>query len=63
MVDSAETTARETETRLAALDLFNPAPRSAFHFLTTDAPERFARVAGYFLSDPPPPESPELVAL
>lgn len=63
MVDSAETTARETESRLAALDLFNPAARGFFRFLTTDAPERFARVAGYFLSDPAPLESLELVAL
>jgi glutamate racemase len=63
VVDSAETTAKAVQARLAAQDLFNPSPRSLFHFMTTDAPERFARVAGYFLSDPRLPEPPELVAL
>jgi glutamate racemase len=63
VVDSAETTARAVESRLAGQGLFNPAPRNVFHFLTTDAPERFARVAGYFLSGPLAPESLELVVL
>jgi glutamate racemase len=63
MVDSAETTACAVEAQLAALDLFNPTPRHTCRFLTTDAPDRFARVGGYFLSDPIPPESLELVIL
>ena len=36
---------------------------SRLHFLTTDAPERFARVGGLFLGMPLDPDSLELVAL
>jgi glutamate racemase len=63
MVDSAETTARAVQNRLTASGLLNPAPRRLRRFLTTDAPDRFARVGGYFLAEPIPRESLELVTL
>jgi glutamate racemase len=63
VVDSAEPTALTVQAELAARDLFNPEPRGLVHFMTTDAPERFSRVAGYFLPGQPLSEAPELVAL
>jgi glutamate racemase len=64
LVDSAATTAAAVERLLREKDLVRgtgsvTAPR----FLSTDAPERFARVGQIFLGTPIPPESVELVDL
>ena len=64
LVDSAATTAAAVERRLKENDLARgpgtaPAPR----FLSTDAPDRFARVGEIFLGTPIPPQSVELVDL
>ena len=75
LIDSAATTAEAVEDRLRQLDMLRPpqptgnsaSPGNDFrpqvHFLTTDAPERFARVGGLFLGRPLDPESLELVVL
>lgn len=51
MVDSAATTAQAVKEELARLRMLRPEtePDGALHFLTTDAPDRFARVGGLFL--------------
>jgi glutamate racemase len=64
LVDSAATTAAAVNRLLKENDLAHdagspPAPR----FLSTDAPERFARVGQIFLGTPIRPESVELVDL
>ena len=78
LVDSAATTAEAVEERLRELDLLRPAqaadasragPRSdadilsCLRLLTTDAPERFARVGSLFLGMPLDPAALELVTL
>jgi glutamate racemase len=70
MVDSAATTAEAVEHELTRLSLlrpledFYPEPSSSLTcFLTTDAPERFARVGGFFNGQPIREESLELVVL
>lgn len=68
-VDSAATTAEAVEQELTRLGLLRAAPDSpasggaGIHFLTTDAPERFARVAPFFTGSPIPQECLELVVL
>lgn len=64
LVDSAETTAAAVERKLRENDLVRrngppPSPR----FLSTDAPDRFARVGEIFLGTPITPDSVELVDL
>lgn len=70
LIDSAATTAEAVEEELRRLNLLRPEaslpkedPRDRLHFLTTDAPERFARVGGLFLGMPIAPERLELVVL
>lgn len=73
MVDSAATTAEVVEQKLRALHLLNPAGTEGasspdarpgtMHFLTTDAPERFARVGSLFLGSPIQKDNLELVSL
>ena len=79
LVDSAATTAGAVEEELRRLNLLRlaPAPETwagqgaspeespsdRLHFLTTDAPERFARVGSLFLGMPITPERLELVVL
>jgi len=62
LVDSAATTARAVEQRLAKRGLFSSSggPSS---FLATDAPDRFARVGEIFLGSAIDPGSVELVDL
>lgn len=64
LVDSAAITAAAVERKLRETDLARgsasaPPPR----FLSTDAPDRFARVGEIFLGTPIPPRSVELVDL
>ena len=72
LVDSAATTAEAVEQKLKKLNLLQPscqppsqtdAPPASLHFLTTDAPERFARVGSLFLGMDINPDQLELVAL
>ena len=68
MVDSAATTAEAVERELARLCLLRPEEAAGMAppdlcFLTTDAPERFARVGAFFIGQPIPKESLELVVL
>ncbi|MCL1939061.1 MAG: glutamate racemase [Desulfovibrionaceae bacterium] len=74
LVDSAATTAEAVEQELKRLDLLRPdaidskggheeTPFDRLHFLTTDAPERFARVGSLFLDMDIAPEQLELVTL
>ncbi|MDR2669940.1 MAG: glutamate racemase [Desulfovibrio sp.] len=70
IIDSAETTAEAVEEELTRLDLLrrpddsrDTPPCERLCFLTTDAPERFARVGGIFLNTPLDPENVELVSL
>ena len=70
LVDSAATTAEAVEGELARLNLLRPentgnAPEAEpdLRFLTTDAPERFARVGAFFIGRPIPEEKLELVVL
>jgi glutamate racemase len=74
LVDSAATTAEAVEQELKRLDLLRPdsidtkggheeRPFDRLHFLTTDAPERFARVGSLFLDMDIAPEQLELVTL
>lgn len=69
MVDSAATTAEAVEKKLDRLGLLRPAGDAGVkepgrtRFLTTDAPERFARVGSLFLSSPIQEEDLELVTL
>jgi glutamate racemase len=63
LVDSAATTARAVEQRLAKRGLFNPDGGGAHSFLATDAPDRFARVGEIFLGQAIDPGSVELVDL
>lgn len=64
LVDSAATTAKAVEEALDRHNLRRPehAP-GTISFLTTDAPERFAKVAGIFLGRDLRPEEVELVSL
>ena len=68
-VDSAATTAEAVEGELARLGLLRTPKSGAtsgeaeIRFLTTDAPERFARVAPFFTGSPIAQESLELVVL
>ena len=75
MVDSAATTAEAVEDELTRLGLLHPANDGAeenrerpdgagrLRFLTTDAPERFARVGSLFLGARIDPAIMELVVL
>ena len=78
LMDSAATTAEAVEERLRELDLLRPAQTadvsganpssdadilSRLRLLTTDAPERFARVGSLFLGMPLDPAALELVTL
>lgn len=72
LVDSAATTAEAVAAELARLGLLRPvgasapdaaALRAGLHFLTTDAPERFARAGSLFLGFDLAPEELELVTL
>jgi glutamate racemase len=63
LVDSAATTARAVEQRLAKRGLINTAGGGSHRFLATDAPDRFARVGEIFLGQPIDPGSVELVDL
>ncbi len=63
LVDSAVTTARAVEQRLAKRGLFSSNGGGAHKFLATDAPDRFARVGEIFLGSPIDPGSVELVDL
>ena len=64
LVDSAETTAIRVEQRLREMDLLHSAAAKPDHrFLSTDAPERFARVGEIFLGRRIDPEAVELVDL
>lgn len=78
LVDSAATTAEAAEERLRELDLLHPDQAAAaagtgrppdadalfrLRLLTTDAPERFARVGSLFLGMPLDPATLELVTL
>ena len=64
LVDSAESTAIRVEQQLRELNLFRQSPDPPDHlFLSTDAPERFARVGEIFLGRRIDPESVELVDL
>jgi glutamate racemase len=67
MIDSAVTTAEAVEAELQKSGLLRPKDEEAtgppLRFLTTDAPERFARVGGLFLNLGLAPEEVELVAL
>jgi glutamate racemase len=63
LVDSAATTARAVEQRLAKRNLFSSNGGGAHKFLATDAPDRFARVGEIFLGQPIDPGSVELVDL
>jgi len=64
LVDSADTTAIAVQRLLGETGLLRPAASAtAPRFLSTDAPERFARVGQIFLGTPIAPESVELVDL
>ncbi len=66
IVDSAATTAEAAEKALSNLLLLRPQEKNvlpSLQFLTTDAPDRFARVGSIFLGAPIPPEQVELVVL
>jgi glutamate racemase len=63
LVDSAATTARAVEQRLAKRGLFNGGGGGSHKFLATDAPDRFARVGEIFLGTAIDPGSIELVDL
>ncbi len=64
LVDSAESTARVVEARLAELGRLAPAGEPASpRFLATDAPQRFGRVGAVFLGQPIAPGEVELVDL
>ena len=69
MVDSAATTAEAVEQKLETLRLLHPRPAGEENhpgktrFLTTDAPERFARVGSLFMGYPIKVEDLELVTL
>jgi glutamate racemase len=70
IIDSAETTAGAVEEELTRRNLLRPAggpgePPSSdrLRFLTTDSPERFARVGGIFLKTRLDPANVELVSL
>lgn len=70
MVDSAATTAEAVEKELRKRCLMHPVRQDApqgnsghMHFLTTDAPERFARVGSLFLGYPIQENDLELVSL
>ncbi|MDR2605513.1 MAG: glutamate racemase [Desulfovibrio sp.] len=70
IIDSAETTAEAVEEELTRRDLLrqpdgsrDTTPSGRLRFLTTDAPERFARVGGIFLNTPLAPANVELVSL
>ncbi|MDR1945562.1 MAG: glutamate racemase [Desulfovibrio sp.] len=68
IIDSAETTAEAVEEELTRLNLLRPAggpedTPASDRFLTTDAPERFARVGGIFLNECLDPANVELVSL
>jgi len=62
LVDSAQTMAEAVKRRLAASrQLNNAETQGSLTFLVTDGPERFARVAGNFFSEPIDPGAVELV--
>jgi glutamate racemase len=74
LVDSAATTAEAVEQELKRLNLLRPEqpgsigeceekPSERLHFLTTDAPERFAKVGSLFLGMDITPDQLELVVL
>lgn len=64
LVDSADITAKAVQHLLEQTGLVRPTPSAtAPRFLSTDAPERFARVGRIFLGAAIPPESVELVDL
>ena len=63
LVDSAATTASAVQRLLLQGNLKRDAPAVPPRFLSTDAPERFARVGQIFLGTPIPPNSVELVDL
>ena len=63
LVDSAATTAAAVQKLLAEKNLNRHEPAVPPRFLSTDAPERFARVGQIFLGTPIPPKSVELVDL
>ena len=69
MVDSAATTAEAVEQKLETLRLLHPkragkeGNSGKMRFLTTDAPERFARVGSLFMGYPIKVEDLELVTL
>lgn len=64
LVDSAESTARVVEARLAELGRLAPAGEPAApRFLATDAPQRFGRVGAVFLGQSIAPGEVELVDL
>jgi len=64
LVDSAATTAAAVERQLKENDLARSSGSATpARFLSTDAPERFARVGEIFLGTPIPPQSVELVEL
>lgn len=64
LVDSAETTAIRVEQRLREMDLLHSEGAKPEHrFLSTDAPERFARVGEIFLGRRIDPATVELVDL
>jgi glutamate racemase len=70
IIDSAETTAEAVEEELTRRHLLRPAagsrtasPPDGLRFLTTDSPERFARVGGIFLGARLDQANVELVSL
>lgn len=65
LVDSADTTAEAVAAALTAYSLAAPATETppTVHFMTTDAPERFARVAAGFLPPALRPRDVELIDL
>jgi glutamate racemase len=63
LVDSAVTTAKAVEQRLAKRGLLNTDGGGAHRFLATDAPDRFARVGEIFFGQPIDPGSVELIDL
>jgi glutamate racemase len=63
IVDSAETTAAATVSRLASLGLTRAAGSGSVRLLATDGPERFARVGSVFSGEPIEPTEVELVDL